>query len=76
MKLYDLLQPERLTEVVDIGANPLDGGPPPYKYLLDNGICRIVGFEPHEMALKELQRKASQNERYLPNVVSTWALLS
>ena len=34
--LYELLNPLRLTEVVDIGANPIDGDPP-YKPMLDAG---------------------------------------
>jgi hypothetical protein len=34
--LFDLLQPARLTAVVDIGANPIDGDPP-YKRMLAAG---------------------------------------
>ena len=33
-RLAQLLQVERLTEIVDIGANPIDGDPP-YKILLN-----------------------------------------
>ena len=32
-------------DVVDIGANPIDGDPP-YRLLLDAGLCRVTGFEP------------------------------
>ena len=35
LSLFELLQPGRLTEVVDIGANPIDGAPP-YKAMLDH----------------------------------------
>lgn len=62
--LLDLLQPRRLTEVVDIGANPIDGDPP-YKPMLDAGLCRVTGFEPQEEALAELLRRKGNNERYL-----------
>ncbi len=62
--LHELLQPRRLTEVVDIGANPIDGDPP-YKPMLDAGLCRVTGFEPQADALAELLRKQGPNERYL-----------
>ena len=41
--LFDLLRPERLTTIVDIGANPIDSSPP-YKPLLDQRRCRVFGF--------------------------------
>jgi hypothetical protein len=34
--LLDLLKPHRVTEIVDIGANPIDGDPP-YKPMLMAG---------------------------------------
>ncbi len=43
--LLDLLKPQRITEIVDIGANPIDGDPP-YKRLLEYRLCRVTGFEP------------------------------
>ena len=66
--LVDLLQPERLTEVVDIGANPIDGDPP-YKAMLAAGACRVTGFEPQEDALAKLLAAKGPNERYLPDAV-------
>ena len=58
----------RLTHVVDIGANPIDGTPP-YKSLLDAKLCRVTGFEPQASALEELNRKKGVNETYLPYAV-------
>lgn len=66
--LKTLLNPARLTEVVDIGANPIDGDPP-YKPMLEAGLCRVTGFEPQEQALAELRRKQGPFERYLPYAV-------
>lgn len=66
--LQEILQLDRLTEVVDIGANPIDGEPP-YKELLKNGICKVTGFEPQSDALAELNRNKSHNETYLPYAV-------
>ena len=43
--LSELLAPARLTEVVDVGANPIDGDPP-YLGMLRAGLCRVTGFEP------------------------------
>lgn len=64
----DLLSPQRVTEVVDIGANPIDGKPP-YSPMLRAGLCRVIGFEPQEQALLELRQKQGPNERYLPYAV-------
>ena len=70
--LSDLLSPERITEVVDVGANPIDGDPP-YKPMLAAGLCRVTGFEPQQAALRELERKKGPNERYLPYAVGDGA---
>lgn len=66
--LVDLLAPERLVEVVDIGANPIDGLPP-YQSLLDAKLCRVTGFEPQDHAYQKLLQMQSSHERYLPWVV-------
>lgn len=66
--VYRLLAPSRRMAVVDIGANPIDGDPP-YKGMLAAGVCTLVGFEPQENALAELQRRRGPNETYLPYAV-------
>jgi FkbM family methyltransferase len=66
--LIDLIRPDRLTNVVDIGANPIDSDPP-YKSLLENRLCRVCGFEPQTAALAELNSRKSDLETYLPYVV-------
>jgi FkbM family methyltransferase len=63
--LARLLRMERLTHVVDIGANPIDGAPP-YRPLLDAQLCRITGFEPQASALAELNARKGANETYFP----------
>ena len=55
-------------DVVDVGANPIDGDPP-YRLLLDAGLCRVTGFEPQLEALADLRRRAGPHERYLPYAV-------
>lgn len=55
-------------DVVDVGANPIDGEPP-YRPLLDAGLGRVTGFEPQPQALAELRRRAGPHERYLPYAV-------
>jgi len=67
--LVKLLRPQRLTAVVDIGANPIDGDPP-YKSMLQKRLCRVVGFDPLPDALASLNAKKSEYETYLPYVVS------
>jgi FkbM family methyltransferase len=66
--LYRLLAPSRLTAVVDVGANPIDGVPP-YKPLLAKRLCRLVGFEPQQQALAALNAAKSEYETYLPTAV-------
>lgn len=47
--LRALLSPSRLTSIVDVGANPIDGSPP-YARMLDEGLCTVVGFDPQQSA--------------------------
>jgi FkbM family methyltransferase len=67
--LLNLLGAKRLTAVVDIGANPIDGDPP-YKTLLQIRGCRVTGFEPQAEALAMLNERKSELETYLPNVIA------
>jgi FkbM family methyltransferase len=66
--LFDLLAPSRLTAVVDIGANPIDGDPP-YRRMLAQGLCTLIGFEPQADALAKLNGRKGGNERYLGDAV-------
>jgi FkbM family methyltransferase len=66
--LHAILQFNRPTQVIDIGANPIDGEPP-YKELLKNGLCNVTGFEPQEKALAKLNQDKSKHEYYLPYAV-------
>ncbi|MBH5371653.1 FkbM family methyltransferase [Bradyrhizobium glycinis] len=66
--LNNLLRPERLTSVVDVGANPIDGEPP-YKAMLQRRLCTVVGFEPQEEALVELNARKSDLESYYHYVI-------
>lgn len=67
-QIFNLLQPLRLTEIVDIGANPIDGDPP-YKTLLQSKLCRVTGFEPQVEALATLNQQKSELEQYLPYAI-------
>jgi FkbM family methyltransferase len=67
--LLDLLKPQRITEIVDIGANPIDGEPPYLPMLKAGGICRVTGFEPQEAAFKKLIDGKGSCERYLPYAI-------
>ncbi len=66
--LASLLGIDRLTHIVDIGANPIDGDPP-YKSMLDAGLCRITGFEPQQEAMQQLLAAKGELETYLPYAV-------
>lgn len=66
--LLNLLAPARLTHVVDVGANPIDGDPP-YKAMLGQGLCCVTGFEPQAEALAALNRDKGPLETYLPYAI-------
>lgn len=67
--LAENLQLERLTNVVDIGANPL--GDPPYRDYLDAKLCRVFGFEPQAEAFTKLQNTKSPLETYFQHAVGS-----
>ncbi len=67
--LVDLLRPLRITEIVDIGANPIDGNPPYLPMLKAGNFCRLTGFEPQDFALRKLNKIKSNQERYFPYAV-------
>src|SRR3954470_14546115 len=66
--LHQILAPSRLTSIVDVGANPIDGDPP-YKAMLAAGLCDVIGFEPQAEALARLEQKKGPHERYLPHAL-------
>jgi len=70
--LAELLGLQRLTQVLDIGASPIDGEPP-YKGLLDAGLCHVTGFEPQPEQLAQLNRRKGPHETYWPHVVGDGA---
>ena len=49
VEFRNLLSPQRLTDVVDVGANPIDDEPP-YTPMLAAGLCHVTGFEPQHEA--------------------------
>jgi hypothetical protein len=69
LSLSEILDQEPVVDVVDVGANPIDGDPP-YKGLLASGMARVVGFEPNLDALKILNDSKGPNEIYLPHVIA------
>jgi FkbM family methyltransferase len=66
--LISLVHPDRLTSVVDIGANPIDGDTP-YKQMLQRRICRLIGFDPQPDALTRLNASKTDLETYLPYAI-------
>ena len=65
--LHSILNPTRLTRVVDVGANPI--GTPPYAALLDAEIVEVWSFEPQEDAFNRLVELQKKNEHPLPYAV-------
>lgn len=74
-RLAELLGLQDRTRVVDIGASPIDGMPP-YKGLLDAGLCQVTGFEPQPEQLARLNQLKGQQELYLPYVLGDGSMHS
>jgi len=68
--LIDALQPDRLTRIVDVGANPINDNP--YKPLLDMGACEVYGFEPHPEAYAQLLENKGDREVIGDEVAKTY----
>jgi FkbM family methyltransferase len=66
--LSSLLPASVQVDIVDVGANPIDGAPP-YAPLLAAGRGRVIGFEPNMAALSRLQASARPGDLYLPHAV-------
>ena len=66
--LASLLEIECPINVIDIGANPIDGDAP-YKPLLDSGLAQVYGFEPNLDALARLNAIKGPNETYFHSAV-------
>ncbi len=64
----EFLAAERLTAVVDIGANPTDGFPPYYS-MMKQRLCTVVGFEPQPAEFAMLMKSKGDLETYLPYAV-------
>jgi FkbM family methyltransferase len=66
--LRDLVRCSRPTSILDIGANLVEGAPP-YREMLDYGLCMVTGFEPQQPALAELELSKGPLEKYRPEAV-------
>lgn len=66
-QLHDMLQPSRLTRIVDIGANPANV--PDYRALLQAGLCDVWGFEPQPKQFQMLVENPGPHEHYLPYAI-------
>lgn len=68
MSLAKILNCSRLTSIVDVGASPIDSEPP-YKRMLEQRLCTVVGFEPNPQALAQLNAAKSDLETYFPDAI-------
>lgn len=59
---------DRRTRVVDVGANP-NVADAPYLAMTKQGLCDVLGFEPHPGAFADLQKIKGPREHYLPFAV-------
>lgn len=66
--LVDITALDGKIEVLDIGANPIEGEVS-YQALLDSGYANVTGFEPQEEALAALDARKSDAETYLPHAL-------
>lgn len=65
--LLERLGLDRLTRIVDVGANPINR--PAYADLRDMGGCQTIGFEPAPESFAALQQSLGPNETCFPHAV-------
>ncbi len=65
----DILFVPSLINIVDIGANPINGESPPYMNLLKFGRAKVIGFEPNQNVYNHLLSIKGPNETYLPYAI-------
>lgn len=65
--LSKILNTERMTEIVDIGSNPMNT--PDYDQMVKAGIVRVTGFEPQPSAFEKLKEQETEIERHLPYAI-------
>jgi FkbM family methyltransferase len=63
--LREILELRRPTQVVDIGANPIDEDPV-YKPLIETGLCAVTAFEPQSETMRTIDNPLI---RILPDAV-------
>ncbi len=63
--LAEMLNIERPVEILDVGANPM-GRSPVYQKLINDGLCKVTGFDPQRDTLEDLEATKSDHETYLP----------
>tara|TARA_B100000315_G_scaffold255950_1_gene300659 strand:+ start:11822 stop:12034 length:213 start_codon:yes stop_codon:yes gene_type:complete len=61
ISVSDILRFKSKINIVDIGANPIDGDLP-YKSLLNAKLAHVTDFEPNPDALEQLILKKGPNE--------------
>jgi len=67
--LYKICNLENIMlDVVDIGANPVDGDPPYKKLLLEERV-NVCGFDSDAAAYQKLMESAGRYEKYFPYAV-------
>lgn len=66
--ISDIIGEPQPIRIVDVGANPIER-PAPYRPLLDRGLARVVGFDPHPAAVRRLSELKGPWETYLPLAV-------
>ena len=66
--VFSMIDLSERIDIVDIGANPIDGEPP-YKKLLDSNLVNVIGFEPNKDALMRLNKMKGPSETYIGKAV-------
>ncbi|WP_435230984.1 FkbM family methyltransferase [Pseudopelagicola sp. nBUS_20] len=66
--MANLLEPKKLTRIVEVGANPINVNP--YSIIRNVGLCHVWGFEPGEKAFAKLKDLAPrENVTFLPYAI-------
>lgn len=62
-KLAEIIGLDSRIQVIDVGANPIDGKPP-YHGIYSEDIAHVIGFEPNPLAFKKLESVKKPNDKF------------
>lgn len=73
-KLAEVLGFKDRIQVIDVGANPIDGKPP-YHGIYSEDLANVIGFEPNPEAFSKLEAVKKPNDKFFKQAIGDGTVL-